>query len=214
MVCEAWGPELPPRTSRYICLTWSLICPCQPHLLAAARESLIKHTPDYAIPPLIPLSPGSHRFQDTVQAAEHNKQVCSRSGPTGLSALPYPTSQLPLSSHLISLLRVLQTHQAVARLLVSPVPGTPLLASSHTRPSWMLPPLAGVPGPLGLILMPSPEVLSSLGSLRQGRAVLTEHYHLRAEAPHAWRPCSLWYQMMLYLKTLGLVDLFIHSFIH
>ena len=132
----------------------------------------------------------------------------------GLSALPYPTSQLPLSSHLISLLGVLQTHQAVARLPVSPVPGTPLLASSHTRPSWVLPPLAGFPGPLGLILMPSPEVLSSLGSLRQGRAVLTVHYHLRAEALHVWRPCSLWYQMMLYLKTLGLVDLFIHSFIH
>ena len=59
-----------PRASLSICLTRLLVSHhCQAHLQAAARRSLIKCTPDYAILLLGLLLPGSHCFQDIVQAS-------------------------------------------------------------------------------------------------------------------------------------------------
>ena len=53
-----------PKASLSICLTCPLVShPCQAHLQAAARRSLIKCTPDYAILLLGLLLCGSHAFR-------------------------------------------------------------------------------------------------------------------------------------------------------
>lgn len=102
-VCVVFQPlgagildQPPGRPNTYICLSWPLIsCSCQHCLQAACRQSLIKGTSDYAILPLSPLLPGSHCFQDTVQASYVTSKSVHDLAPQAFlpSPLPFPPGQ-------------------------------------------------------------------------------------------------------------------------